>query len=144
MYSVGYSQLLTNTCKCIHIYRHTYVNKHTHTHTYIYIHTRTHTHTHTHTHPHTHTHTHTYSHVHIHTHASTYMQMHTHTNTHIDVDIISCFHCVCHMLQVIKVSVFCRLSKCQYVASSNSVSVLYTLPFVSVLKALTMSVCCTH
>ena len=48
------------------------------------------------------------------------------------------------MLQVIKVSVLCRLSKCQYVASSNSISVLHTLTFVSVLQALTMSVCCTH
>ena len=50
----------------------------------------------------------------------------------------------CHMLQVIKVSVFCRLSQCQCVASSNSVSVLYALTFVSVLQALTVSVCCTH
>ena len=41
----------------------------------------------------------------------------------------------CHMLQVIKVSVCCRLSQCQCVASSHDVSVL---------QALTMSVCCTH
>ena len=48
------------------------------------------------------------------------------------------------MLQVIKVSVFCRLSQCQCVASSNSVSVLHALTCVSVLQALTMSVCCMH
>ena len=47
----------------------------------------------------------------------------------------------CHMLRVIKVSVFCRLSQCQCVASSNSVSVLHALTFVSVLQAVTMSVC---
>ena len=50
----------------------------------------------------------------------------------------------CHMLRVIKVSVFCRLSQCQCVASSNSVSVLHALTCVTVLQALTMSVCCTH
>ena len=46
------------------------------------------------------------------------------------------------MSQVIKVSVFCMLSKCKYVASSNSVSVLHALTFVRVLHAVTMSVCC--
>ena len=51
---------------------------------------------------------------------------------------------VSHIAGYIKVSVFCKLSKCQYVASSNSVSVLHALKFVSVLQALTMSVCCTH
>ena len=50
----------------------------------------------------------------------------------------------CDMLRVIKVSVFCRLSQCQCVASSNSVSVLHALTCVSVLQALTMSVCCAH
>ena len=50
----------------------------------------------------------------------------------------------CHMLWVIKVSVFCRLSQCQFVASSNTVSVLHALTYVSVLQALTMSVCRTH
>ena len=49
-----------------------------------------------------------------------------------------------HMSQVIKVSVFCRLSQCQCVASSNSVSVLHALTCVSVWQALTMSVCCMH
>ena len=47
----------------------------------------------------------------------------------------------CHMLRVINVSVFCRLSQCQCVASSNSVIVLHALTCVSVLQALTMSAC---
>ena len=50
----------------------------------------------------------------------------------------------CQHVDALKVSVFCRLSQCQCVASSNSVSVLHVLTFVSVLQALTMSVCCTH
>ena len=50
----------------------------------------------------------------------------------------------CQHVDALKVSVFCRLSQCQCVASSNSVSVLHAIPFVSVLQALTMSVCCMH
>ena len=41
----------------------------------------------------------------------------------------------CHMLPVIKMSVFCRLSQCQCVASSNSVSVLHAITCISVLQA---------
>ena len=64
---------------------------------------------------------------------------------HLSVSGSTCQCCKlkqCHMLQVIKVSVSCRLSQCQCVASSHNVSVLHALTFVSVLQAVTVSVCC--
>ena len=56
---------------------------------------------------------------------------------------VSCRLCVSvfkqrHMLQVIKVSVFCRLSQCQYVARINVCKCVAGCHNVSMLQALTV------